>query len=458
MSSNDVVISVKNLSKYFEIYDRPIDRLKQILLPRIQRLMGRTPQQYYREFWALNDLSFDIKRGETVGIVGRNGSGKSTLLQMICGTLTPTSGCIEITGRVAALLELGSGFNPEFSGLENVYMYASVLGLRDEEITARLDQIVAFADIGDFIQQPVKTYSSGMMVRLAFAVIAHVDADILVIDEALAVGDAFFTQKCMRFLRGFMENGTVLFVSHDTAAVINLCSKAILLANGRPKKQGSPKDVAELYLADLYESLQGKSVATDAEQELDLHETQKVVDEGPLRDMRQDFINLTPYRNDLQLFEFDRNSSSFGMAGAKIISVALLDSQDHHLSWIVGGEIVKLKVICQANTKVISPIVGFYLKDKLGQNLFGDNTYKFSSVSPLKLDRNQKVEATFEFRMPILPVGDYSITVALAEGSQMDHIQHDWIHDALIVKSHSSSVSNGLLGVPMNKIGLNKYE
>jgi lipopolysaccharide transport system ATP-binding protein len=208
MSSEDVVISVRGLGKRYEIYDRPGDRLKQFILPRMSRAVGLSARQYFREFWALNDVNFEVGRGETVGIIGRNGSGKSTLLQMVCGTLNPTNGSIRVRGKVAALLELGSGFNPEFTGRENVHMNAALLGLRSDQIEARFDDIVAFADIGDHIEQAVKTYSSGMLVRLAFAVIAHVDADVLVIDEALAVGDAFFTQKCMRFLRNFMQSGT----------------------------------------------------------------------------------------------------------------------------------------------------------------------------------------------------------------------------------------------------------
>ena len=207
MSSNDFAIRVQGLSKYYQIYDAPKDRLKQMLVPRLQRIIDKQPKQYFREFKALNDVSFEIKKGETVGIIGRNGSGKSTLLQIICGTLFPTSGSVQTNGRIAALLELGSGFNPEFTGRENVYMNAAVLGLSKEEVDTRFDDIVTFADIGDFIEQPVKTYSSGMMVRLAFSVIAHVDAGILVIDEALAVGDVFFQQKCMRYLRKFKKKG-----------------------------------------------------------------------------------------------------------------------------------------------------------------------------------------------------------------------------------------------------------
>src|SRR5690554_5358388 len=228
------ILNVKGVGKCFYLYDQPYKRLLSSLLPSLS--------QKAKGFWALKDINFSLKQGETLGIIGRNGSGKSTLLQIICGTLTPTAGSVETTGRIAALLELGSGFNPEFTGRENIYMYASVLGLAQHEIRERFDDIVAFADIGEFIEQPVKTYSSGMVVRLAFAVIAHVDADILVIDEALAVGDAFFVQKCMRFLRKFMQNGTILFVSHDTSAVISLCQRSIWLAGGQMKFEGSPKE------------------------------------------------------------------------------------------------------------------------------------------------------------------------------------------------------------------------
>ena len=235
------------------------------IMPRLQRLFGKDSKTIFSRVLGAQNVSFEVKKGETVGIIGRNGSGKSTLLQMICGTLNPTSGSIQTNGRIAALLELGSGFNPEFTGRENVYMNASVLGLSKEEIDARFDDIAAFADIGDFIEQPVKTYSSGMMVRLAFAVIAHVDADILVIDEALSVGDAFFTQKCMRFLRNFMETGTVLFVSHDTGSIKNLCNYAVWLEKGQVMQEGLPKEVCELYLEAFYEAQQGKAARPDSE-------------------------------------------------------------------------------------------------------------------------------------------------------------------------------------------------
>ncbi len=449
MSSDQIAISVQGLSKCYQIYEQPHDRLKQSLLPRLQRLLHRVPNSYYREFWALQDVSFEVKKGETVGIIGRNGSGKSTLLQMICGTLTPTSGVLEINGRVAALLELGAGFNMEFTGRENVYMSGSVLGLSTEEIDRRFDAIAAFADIGQFIDQPVKTYSSGMYVRLAFAVIAHVDADILVIDEALSVGDAFFVQKCMRFLRNFMERGTILFVSHDTGVVVNLCNHALWLHKGQVMLAGSPKKVTESYLAALFEAQQGPSAVVS-----EIRSEQREEPEQEPRDMRLDFINKTDLRNDIELFQFHLDAPSFGKGGAQIISVMLTDKNRKPLSWIVGGENVHLVIRCLAKVDLHGPIIGFFLKDRLGQYLFGDNTFITYKSTPLIVTAGHAFEARFNFHMPILPAGDYSINVAIAEGTQENHVQHQWMHDALLFKSHSSSVCTGLMGIPMHGIKL----
>ena len=238
------VIRVQDLSKCYQIYDRPQDRLKQNL--------WRGRKRFYREFWALKGVTFEVKKGEAVGIIGRNGSGKSTLLQLIAGTLTPTSGSVDVKGRVAALLELGSGFNPEFTGRENVYMNGAILGLSHEEIDLRFDEIIVFADIGDFIDQPVKTYSSGMMVRLAFAVSVCVEPDILIVDEVLAVGDMAFQFKCMKRLEQLTQSGvTLLFVSHDIGAVKAFCQRAVYLDKGGVRASGSASDMVEMYLLDM---------------------------------------------------------------------------------------------------------------------------------------------------------------------------------------------------------------
>ncbi|MBU3951798.1 MAG: ABC transporter ATP-binding protein [Proteobacteria bacterium] len=450
--SSEFAIEVESLSKCYHIYATPHDRLKQFILPRLSRLIGRPPKTYCSEFWALNNVSFRVRKGETVGIIGRNGSGKSTLLQMICGTLSPTSGRVKTRGRVAALLELGSGFNPEFTGRENVYMNAAVLGLSKNEIDQRFDQIIDFADIGEYIEQPVQTYSSGMMVRLAFAVIAHVDADILVVDEALSVGDAFFTQKCMRFLRRFMKNGTVLFVSHDTASVKGLCNHALWLEKGEVFKEGEPKEVCELYLEAFFEAQQGKSSTTR------LKPLKKPDAMLPDKDQRMAFINNSNLRNDLEVFKFDPDAQSFGKGDARIDQVYLLDEHQHPLSWVVGGETVLLRVMVSTDRDLESPIIGFFVKDRLGQTLFGDNTYLTYMDNPVYCRKKRGLEADFVFQMPLLPTGQYSITVAIASGTQEEHEQHHWIHDAIIFKSESSSVTGGLVGIPMLEINLRTQE
>jgi lipopolysaccharide transport system ATP-binding protein len=253
LEDDGIAIRVSQLSKCYQIYDTPRDRLKQFVAPRLQRLVGRQPRHYFREFWALKAVSFDIAKGETVGIIGRNGSGKSTLLQLICGTLTPTAGTVETRGRVAALLELGSGFNPEFTGRENVYMNAAVLGLSEAETDRRFDDIAAFADIGPFIEQPIMTYSSGMMVRLAFAVAINVDPEILIVDEALSVGDELFQRKCFSRIESIRASGaTILFVSHSGGAIVELCDRAILMDAGEKLASGSPKLMVGKYQKLIY--------------------------------------------------------------------------------------------------------------------------------------------------------------------------------------------------------------
>lgn len=439
--SSDFAVRVENLSKCYHIYEKPQDRLLQML--------SRGRKHYYREFWALNDVSFEIKKGETVGIVGRNGSGKSTLLQMICGTLNPTSGMIQTNGRIAALLELGSGFNPEFTGRENVYLNASVLGLTSREIDERFDQIVAFADIGDFVEQPIKTYSSGMVVRLAFAVIAHVDADILVIDEALAVGDAFFTQKCMRFLRKFMESGTIIFVSHDTGAVVNLCSDAILLNQGRIIRTGTPKEICEYYLVTLCEASQDVTGIKNNSLSNATEENSKIIGSESITT-----INSLDFTDDAEIITFNPDRREFGTGSAKITNVQLLTPNNKPISWLTGGEDIVLEIKCLASKDILRPIIGFEFKDRLGQVIFAENTFLTYESNPQPVKAGKRFKARFEFHLPNFPTGDYSISPAVSEGSQENHVVHHWIHDALIFRIHSNSASFGLINLPMKTIKL----
>lgn len=438
MSSDEISIRVSGVSKCYHMYEKPIHRLWQSVLGSRKHL--------YREFWALRDVDFSISKGTTFGVIGKNGSGKSTLLQIVCGTLSATTGKVERNGKVAALLELGAGFNPEFTGRQNAILSGGIYGLTTAEITERLPSIIEFAEIGDFIDRPVKTYSSGMFVRLAFSVITHVDADILVIDEALAVGDAQFTQKCMRWLRAFKERGTLVFVSHDSGAVRSLCDQAMWIDHGNVMAIGDAKSVTEKYLASLFNQSQSAPTVD--------HAVRSVLGAADWRDQRKELINASSLRNDIEVFRFDPQGASFGSGGVRLSQVVLEDSEQRPLSWVVGGEMVSLVIQGKADHDVQQPIVGFFMKDKHGQTLFGDNTYLTYLDAPPMITANEEFRAVFTFPMPVLPVGDYSFDVAIASGSQIDHQQLYWGHDVLIVRSVSSSVSTGLVGVPMLEIGI----
>lgn len=452
MSCDPIAIRVQRVSKFYQIYRRPSDRLKQFAASAWARWRGQPATRLFQEFRALEDVSLEIQRGETVGLIGRNGSGKSTLLQLICGTLHPSQGQVAVDGTVAALLELGAGFNPEFTGVENVYLNASVLGLSHAQIQARWSQIESFADIGEFIHQPVKTYSSGMVVRLAFAVIAHVDADVLIIDEALAVGDVYFTQKCMRFLKAFMARGTVLFVSHDIAAVKALCNRVVWLEQGRIRAWGEPKEVCQAYLEAYFEAQQGKSLVGGpyAPSAAPLPPPAAT----PAVDVRRDLLLASALRNDLRVFAFDPQAAGLGQGGASLVQVELRHAAGGSLNWVTGGETVQLTIAAECHVGLKSPIIGFMVKDRLGQALFGDNTYLSHVDAPRPAEAGQTLRARFVFDMPILPVGDYSMIVTISEGSQEEHIHHHWIHDALVFKSITSSVCNGMMGIAMRQITL----
>ncbi|KVK92418.1 ABC transporter ATP-binding protein [Burkholderia cepacia] len=450
-------IEVDGLGKRYEIYAAPQDRLRQMVLPRISRLLGREPSSYFREFWALHDVSLKVRRGETVAIIGQNGSGKSTLLQLVCGTIYPSRGEVTTHGRIAALLELGAGFNPEFTGEENVYLSGMLYGLTEAQLAERFDSILKFAEIGEFISQPVKTYSSGMYVRLAFAIAAHVDADVLIVDEALSVGDVRFTQKCMRFLREFQKNGTLLFVSHDTGAVTNLCSRAIWLDRGVVRMDGEAKETVEAYLAEqhaLDRGAQGAVVKVAAPKKQRENAPVDVVDS------RWSMLHQNGVATRIEVFEFDPESwnGEFGARDAVIDDVTLTDETGKPLTLLHGSEIVQLKISAKVHAPLQNLIFGFYFKDRLGQRLFGDNTFLTHQSEQISSDAGQRLSAVFRFRMPMLPTGPYSIDVALATGTQDDHTQQHWIHDALTLRAVESSMRYGLVGIPMLDITISNEE
>ena len=395
MSSNDIAICVTNLSKRYQIYNAPRDRLKQFVLPRISRMAGREPRQYYREFSALDDISFNVKKGETIGIIGRNGAGKSTLLQIICGTLTPTSGMVAINGRVAALLELGSGFNPEFTGRENVHMNAGVLGLSTEEIDARIDDIVAFADIGDFLDQPVKTYSSGMYVRPAFSVVVHVDADILIVDEALSVGDMYFQAKCMAHIKKLMRSGvTVLFVSHDTNAVKALCSQAVYLEQGKIITAGATDDVVEAYYGAAVKSRQSIPLPLDVK-----------VQESSTSFTALEIANQRAF-SERAAFQRIQN----GMA--QFLNVQLLDEFGRNIESVDFGQMIRLRM--SIKSKVDLPLIGmgYHIRDRNGFDIvYSDTGIEHCHVT--NLNAGEVVTIDWEFKVH-LRESDYSIATVLS--------------------------------------------
>lgn len=416
--SSETAIDVEGLSKCFHIYDKPIDRLKQSLLPRLSRFTASSQSRYYREFWALTDITLQVKRGETVGIIGRNGSGKSTLLQIICGTLDATRGSVRTRGRIAALLELGAGFNPEFTGRENVYLNATVLGLTEEEVTARFDRIAAFADIGEFLDQPVKIYSSGMYARLAFAVAINVDPDILIVDEALAVGDEPFQRKCFARIEAIKnQGGSILFVSHSGGTIVNLCDRAVLLNKGRQLFFGTPKRAVYFsqkignHLSDNDEEIIAEILAADR------HEREPMAADEPAEKTPGDDVSLPtePAKaaappppsarepSDPRPEEFfdpatvSRSGHAYDVAGAEIQNMCLMTEDDRSVNQVFRGRRYQLQ--CDVHFSEAWPGVRLYalIRTTTGVDLAG-------CAYPALEDRGINVSAacTMRFQFPFV--------------------------------------------------------
>src|SRR6516162_1456408 len=399
--------------------------------------------RYFQEFWALQGITFDIRKGESVGIIGRNGAGKSTLLQVMCGTLRPSAGRIEVAGRVAAMLELGAGFNPEFTGRENVHLAAAVLGLSADLIKERYPSIVEFAGIGDFIDQPVKYYSSGMYARLAFAVAVHVDADILIVDEILSVGDAAFQQKCMRYIDNFRARRTLLLVSHSTTTVAAICDRAVWLDAGSVRAIGPAKQVCTDYLADLdADTDSGRTFRIGASRKRD----------ATRADPKMVLIEPHGPRNVIRATAFDRDAPWFGYQGAAVTHLDLLDAANNPVDEVVGGSNMSLRVSVHANQTIERALVGFQVRNEEGQHLFGENTHLAYRDAPFRVEAVQDFEAVFDLGLPFLPAGRFTVVVAVSDGTTPDNLHHQWIDDALYFRVPASHVQRGLVGVPIRRI------
>lgn len=422
--SGNTIIECQNIGKCFQIYDDPKSRLKQTL--------WRGKKQFYREFWALRSINFNVSRGDSLGIIGKNGSGKSTLLQIICGTLTPTEGCIKTNGRIAALLELGSGFNPEFSGIENIYLNATMLGLSKDFIERRIEDILSFADIGDFINMPIKTYSSGMAVRLAFAVQAQIEPDILIIDEALAVGDAKFQAKCYRHIEKLREDGTsILLVTHDGMATVKHCSRAILLDCGKLIEKSDPKTVFYKYLELINEKSTPSSLKSKNKQEI--------------------FNDITNKAKEIQLNKFEtrpgynKSETRWGDTLAEITDFQLSSGGADFPAYINCGEKVQLRVFAKLNKQISDPIFGISIRSKDGIVLSESNSHLQSLRHNIKTSGND-CTAIIEYSFKCLfSSGDYFISIGVNTMSDKGMIPHDRRWDSIHFSVQSANDFGGLV-------------
>ena len=430
-ASEAIAIRAVDLSKKYRIYDSPADRLKDALIP--------FKKHYHRDFYALDGVSFELAAGQAYGIVGFNGSGKSTLLKIICGVTRPTAGRVEVQGRISALLELGAGFNPEFTGRQNIFFSGVLAGMSHAEITACYDDIVAFAEIGKFIDQPVKSYSSGMLMRLAFSVAIHVDPEILVIDEALAVGDARFQNKCMARIRELKERCTILFVSHDMTAVLTLCDQALWLNQGKTVMAGDPKEIARLYTEAIYEGVDKVMARRQARLRPSLlAEPAPAVDAGESRGPE-----TAPPAGEEEI----EAAGSFGQGKARIFSSRLLGADGQRKETVCRGEPLSLVFDLQLKEPLDRPIVGFGISNRLGLMIIGVH-------DPLEKEEERKlfraggrVTVRYDFTWPDLEPGVYAFTVAIADGVMEDHQQQHWIHQALMVDCIRDEGLDGMLGL-----------
>ena len=376
---SEIAIAVDHVSKMYKLYDKPMDRLKESL--------GLSRQKKYKEHFALDDVSFQVHQGETVGIIGTNGSGKSTILKIITGVLNPTAGEVRVNGRISALLELGAGFNGEYSGIENVYLNGTMIGFSREEIDAKMDDILSFADIGEFVHQPVKTYSSGMFVRLAFAVAINIEPEILIVDEALSVGDVFFQAKCYRKFEEFKEMGkTILFVSHDLSSIGKYCDRVVLLNQGHKLAEGGAKDMVNLYRKVLVNQLDDDEAENPGEN----------MESAPEEDsLQKEKLNLNP-----EVLEY-------GSKLAEIVDFGIYDHTGLITNAIDKGQQFSVKMKVKFNDDISEPIFAFTIKDLKGTEITGTNTmYENSTVTPKKAGDIQEITFT---QMMSLEAGEYML-------------------------------------------------
>lgn len=402
-------ITVTKVTKIYKLYDKPIDRLKESLNP--------FHKEYHRKFFALNDISFEVKKGETVGIIGTNGSGKSTILKIITGVLSPTEGTAQVEGNISALLELGAGFNMDYTGIENIFMNGTMMGFSRKEMEDKLKDILEFADIGDFVHQPVKTYSSGMFVRLAFALAINVEPEILIVDEALSVGDVFFQSKCYRRMEEIRKKGTtILMVTHDMGSVIKYCDKAVLLNRGSFVAEGEPGKMVDLYkkiLANQLDSLEEELLEMNdfsGDSAVSLKRQEKGTD-----GLMKEKLTINPTKTE------------YGDGRAEIFDLGLLDQRGNVTNLLLKGENFTIRERIRFHTEIQTPIFTYTIRDKKGLDLSGTNTmFEGTDVKPVK--RGDVYEVSFTQKMT-LQGGEYLLSMSCTGFENGEHVVYHRLYD-----------------------------
>ena len=457
--SSDLILQTADLGKTFKLYDRPDNVFWQLLFDKLSFFLPKKRANLAKEFVALQNVHFDLERGSSLGIIGRNGSGKSTLLQMLCGTLKPSSGHVRLNGRVAGLLELGSGFHPDFTGRQNVQLNARLLGLSSQQVEERFQQIVDFSDIGEHIDLPLKTYSTGMSMRLAFSVIAHVDADLLVIDEALAVGDGVFSQKCYRFFEKFRaRNGSSILVSHDLTSVRILCDKVLWLDNGVVRAYGDTNEICDAYQNLLIDQLEAGERPSSSKAHQDNEKaTNQQGGSSRLVEIGKTAIG-TEKKHRPNIISIDSAYSldvESGRGGLKPTKVGFYDSLGQEIRQWKGREKVELRLEFVLEDGISQPIIGFYVQNKQGLQIFGHNTYGYLPEG-FGLVAGKTYRVSFNFQFPLLSAGYYFLSAAVSSGTQADHSVLAWMTHIVGFRSDYADPGLGIFGTPLEKITISE--
>lgn len=447
MNQNENAIEVRGVSKFYNLYERPQDRVKE--------LFSLTKKKYHTLYKALDQVSFTVKKGETLGIIGRNGAGKSTLLKLITGVITPSEGSIETHGEISALLELGTGFNPEYTGYENIFLNGSMRGFSDEEMQEKVKEIVDFADIGEYMGQPVKTYSSGMFARLAFAVMISFKPEILIVDEALSVGDIFFQQKCNTFMKEEMKGVTKLLVTHDMNSIANMADRVILIDRGKIIREGKPLEVIEDYLKLLHTSVfqSEEAAAKDEDARLATAERSEAAERKAVaaEDAERE-------KEKAEIGWVDSPKESIGGAQDILIDRCRMLINGEAVDVVKPGDAVRIELLLHSKKDADNIIIGYTFKDKYGNSIFAQSTLG-EGIMIEGVKQGEVRKASLSFHWPEVKEGDYFLTLGLGEGyDQMVHTVQCWVHSVLHVQAIALKPMHGVINHVIEEFKIERIE